>query len=193
LGAHINTRWNSDPVENAMIWEATNRHVAEIEARIRAIQSQYDNAALQQQVATQSAQYNTELERQRQIIRNLGGIPAFATGGLHSGGMRLVGENGPELEVTGPARIFNARQTQDMFRASTAPVPMQTRGQQGDPALRQLVANLTAEVVNLRAEARAGALASQDQLSLTRRMTRNGQAMPVTGVQNDPLKVEVAA
>lgn len=38
-------------------------------------------------------------------------VPGFASGGLHSGGLRLVGENGPELEVTGPSRIHNASQT----------------------------------------------------------------------------------
>jgi hypothetical protein len=59
--------------------------------------------------------------------------------------------------------------------------------------LRQLVVDLTAEVANLRVEARASALASQDHLQLTRRMTRNGQSMPITGVQNDAIKVEVAA
>lgn len=43
--------------------------------------------------------------------RYLSSIPAFAEGGYHSGGLRLVGERGPELEVTGPARIFNAQDT----------------------------------------------------------------------------------
>jgi hypothetical protein len=41
---------------------------------------------------------------------------AFARGGMHGGGLRLVGEEGPELEVTGPARIFSAQQTRDMLR-----------------------------------------------------------------------------
>jgi hypothetical protein len=31
----------------------------------------------------------------------------FAAGGLHSGGMRMVGERGPELEMTGPARYMS--------------------------------------------------------------------------------------
>lgn len=31
----------------------------------------------------------------------------FAAGGYHSGGLRVVGERGPELEATGPSRIFN--------------------------------------------------------------------------------------
>lgn len=39
------------------------------------------------------------------------GLPAFASGGMHAGGVRLVGERGPELEVTGPARIWSAEDT----------------------------------------------------------------------------------
>jgi hypothetical protein len=42
-------------------------------------------------------------------------IPAFASGGLHSGGVRLVGENGPELEMTGPSRIFSNNDTMQML------------------------------------------------------------------------------
>ena len=34
-------------------------------------------------------------------------INAFANGGMHSGGLRIVGERGPELEFTGPSRIMN--------------------------------------------------------------------------------------
>ncbi|MFC2974571.1 phage tail length tape measure family protein [Azotobacter bryophylli] len=49
-----------------------------------------------------------------------GSVPAFAAGGLHSGGLRLVGEQGPELEVTGPSRIFNARQTADLLSGGGA-------------------------------------------------------------------------
>jgi hypothetical protein len=37
--------------------------------------------------------------------------PGFATGGTHLGGLRIVGENGPELEATGPSRIFSHRQS----------------------------------------------------------------------------------
>ncbi len=39
----------------------------------------------------------------------------FASGGDFSGGYRVVGEQGPELEATGPSRIFNAQQTKDML------------------------------------------------------------------------------
>lgn len=42
---------------------------------------------------------------------DINNIPAFAAGGDHWGGIRLVGERGPELELTGPARYLNAEQT----------------------------------------------------------------------------------
>lgn len=45
-------------------------------------------------------------------------VPGFAAGGSFAGGLRLVGENGPELEVTGPSRIFNADQTRNLLGAS---------------------------------------------------------------------------
>lgn len=44
-----------------------------------------------------------------------GGPGWFASGGDFGGGYRVVGEQGPELEVTGPSRIFNAQQTKDML------------------------------------------------------------------------------
>jgi len=45
--------------------------------------------------------------------------PKFADGGLFGGGMRLVGEEGPELEVTGPARYFSAPTTASMLGGSS--------------------------------------------------------------------------
>lgn len=56
--------------------------------------------------------YNVPVQ---QIIDNLkaGGatnIPGFANGGLHSGGLRIVGERGWELEATGASRIWNQSQ-----------------------------------------------------------------------------------
>ncbi len=48
------------------------------------------------------------------------GIPGFAAGGDFGGGLRLVGEHGPELAVTGPSRIFNARQTADLLSGGGA-------------------------------------------------------------------------
>ncbi len=42
-------------------------------------------------------------------------LPAFASGGWHDGGLRLVGERGPELEATGPARIYSFDQMRNLM------------------------------------------------------------------------------
>lgn len=59
------------------------------------------------------------IEARRQEIIDLGGVPAFMDGGSHMGGYRIVGENGPELEKTGPSQISNAKKTQDILSAGT--------------------------------------------------------------------------
>jgi hypothetical protein len=47
------------------------------------------------------------------------GFASFAAGGYHSGGLRLVGERGPELVFTGPSRIFSHQDSMNMFRQSS--------------------------------------------------------------------------
>jgi hypothetical protein len=42
-------------------------------------------------------------------------IPMFASGGDFAGGMRVVGERGPELEFTGPSRIVSASQSSSLL------------------------------------------------------------------------------
>mgnify|MGYP002717075195 CR=1 FL=1 len=51
------------------------------------------------------------------LASSIGGllVPGFASGGDHSGGLRIVGEKGPELEATGPARIWSADQTRNLL------------------------------------------------------------------------------
>jgi hypothetical protein len=49
-------------------------------------------------------------------------IPKFASGGYHKGGIRLVGEDGPELEVTGASRIINASETKSLLKEAAAPM-----------------------------------------------------------------------
>ena len=66
-------------------------------------------------------------------------VQQFAMGGFHTGGMRMVGERGPELEATGPSRIFSHNQTASMFR---------------DPDLKDAVRSLKEEVAGLRSEQR---------------------------------------
>lgn len=59
------------------------------------------------------------LERTYGVIA--GSIPGFADGGMHAGGLRVVGENGPELEATGPSRIWNADQIAAAVAGSADP------------------------------------------------------------------------
>ena len=65
------------------------------------------------------------------------GLPAFAKGGDHKGGWRIVGENGPELENTGPSRIHSNAQSKSLVDNS----------------------ELIAEIKALREEVKAGQLA----------------------------------
>lgn len=47
-------------------------------------------------------------------------FPGFRNGGIFGGGLRIVGEDGPELEATGPSRIFDATTTASMLRSGGA-------------------------------------------------------------------------
>jgi hypothetical protein len=42
-------------------------------------------------------------------------VPGYAEGGMHAGGWRIVGERGPELELTGPARYYNNSETRELL------------------------------------------------------------------------------
>jgi hypothetical protein len=91
-------------------------------------------------------------------------IPAFALGGSFGGGMRLVGENGPELEVTGPSRIFSADQTRSMLGGNTA-------------RLEALVERLTQKVEDLNAAAQATAGYTNKTAKLLDRAMPDGDAL----------------
>jgi len=43
------------------------------------------------------------------------GIAQYAEGGFFSGGYRIVGENGPEIEYTGPSQILNNSQSKALL------------------------------------------------------------------------------
>jgi hypothetical protein len=72
------------------------------------------------------------------LNRNPNYIGRFAAGGTHASGARIVGEQGPELEVTGPARLWSATQTRNMLR----PAPVES----------SLDAELLAEIRKLNAK-----------------------------------------
>jgi hypothetical protein len=47
--------------------------------------------------------------------RETGETPGFATGGRHRGGLRIVGERGPEIEATGPSQIYSTTASRGML------------------------------------------------------------------------------
>lgn len=70
-------------------------------------------------------------------------VPGFATGGMHLGGLRIVGENGPELEATGPARIYSNSQTKAMLGGGNAEVVAELRALRAEnAAMRQELAEV---------------------------------------------------
>lgn len=91
-------------------------------------------------------------------------VPAFASGGLHAGGVRIVGENGPELEVTGPSRIYNAAQTANILSGSSDN------------------STLVEEVQMLRAEVRANVVHSAKIARILERVTPDGDSIATTTV-----------
>jgi tape measure domain-containing protein len=112
-------------------------------------------------------------------------IPAFALGGDHAGGLRLVGENGPELEVTGPSRIFNASQTRGMLSGGSG-------NSAGNTArLEALVEQQNQELIAMRAELRAIAVSNAKMARLADRVYVEG-ALVRTDVDM-PLQTAVAA
>jgi hypothetical protein len=80
------------------------------------------DALFEQSVATVSnvstGDFASQVEMLRYIAETsalLSNIKGFASGGSFMGGMRVVGENGPELEMTGPSRIYSAQQTKEIL------------------------------------------------------------------------------
>lgn len=135
----------------------------------------------------------------RAVIAVLRGqaVPAFAEGGLHAGGLRLVGERGRELEVTGAARYYSAEQTARLLAGAQPPVVAQLMQSPGVD-LRPLVD----EVQQLRREVtgllqRVGG-ATEAVAVNTGRLQRNVdritvEGMPVRNVENEHLVVQVEA
>ena len=135
----------------------------------------------------------------RAVIAVLRGqaVPAFAEGGLHAGGLRLVGERGRELEVTGAARYYSAEQTARLLAGAQPPVVAQLVQSPGVD-LRPLVD----EVQQLRREV-TGLLqkvggATEAVAVNTGRLQRNVdritvEGMPVRNVENEHLAVLVEA
>jgi hypothetical protein len=102
-----------------------------------------------------------------------GGEPAFANGGIHSGGMRLVGERGPELEMTGPSAIMSYHDLMSGIRQSS-------------DQIRELHA-IRQELQSLRSETRSSAISNAEVARKINRIEREWLV-----VRPDPEEVEEA-
>ena len=68
-------------------------------------------------------------------------IRPFANGGIHSGGLRIVGEKGPELEATGPSRIYNSNQLGSLLNNETTAEEVKAMRQELKMAMYQIAKN----------------------------------------------------
>lgn len=105
-------------------------------------------------------------------------MPAFAEGGLHSGGWRLVGERGWEVEATGPARYWNQEQLSRAMRGSQDDI-------ETDDGLAEEVEALHEEVRGLRSVAEAIARNTSGMALMAEqfdRVTGGGNMMRSKGV-----------
>ncbi len=103
------------------------------------------------------------------------GIPGFAAGGDHRGGLRIVGENGPELEFTGPSRIMDAELTRSIL-TSRPPVAANT----SVPViqLQPVLVNNTSRQVDLEVEETTDARGQRQQRFVISDVVGDGLATP---------------
>ncbi len=143
---------NLRPVFEALV-EAGLAGIQQVDPEVRAILTNADfadaEAALRQ------------IAEQIYLRNNLAPVPGFAGGGYHAGGVRLVGERGPELEITGPSRFWSHDRTRDLL-APTVTVDLAPMGNGVDRVADLLAAQtdrlaalLTAQTDRLAAEIRA--------------------------------------
>lgn len=127
------------------------------------------------------AAVDAQLAAARKAVTALGGVPAFASGGDHLGGLRIVGERGPELEATGPSRIYNAQQTRSLLSSGgNGEVVAELR------ALRSQNERLEQKVQELTAHA-------QKTSENTRSMDRIQRGWEANGIGIDPDQNRVTA
>ena len=103
------------------------------------------------------------------------GIPGFAAGGDHLGGLRIVGERGPELEFTGPSRIFDADLTRSLLtsrppQGANAPAPV--------IQMQPVLVNNTSREVDLKVEETTDARGQRQQRWVISEAVGDGLATP---------------
>ncbi|HRM74155.1 MAG TPA: phage tail tip lysozyme, partial [Paracoccus sp. (in: a-proteobacteria)] len=105
----------------------------------------------------------------------LGGVPGFAGGGQHAGGLRIVGENGAELEATGAARYWTAAETSAILTSRAPAPPMAQPAQQGggkmDVHINLSGAKGDKEIAELVQSSVSAAIETYDRRALPNRVT----------------------
>jgi hypothetical protein len=126
----------------------------------------------------------------RGIIRQLGGVPAFANGGAYQGGLALVGEQGPELiNFDQPGQVYTASQTRGMLSG----------GRGGNTArLEALVERQAQQLEAIARELIALRRAGDATASSNEKMAKQGDryeviGMPVRNAQGQSFETVVAA
>lgn len=104
--------------------------------------------------------------------KRLGTLPGFASGGYFSGGYRIVGESGPELEATGPSRIFDASQTARILGGGAGNAELLAE-------VRALRLELTALKETQSNEALAQAMIMNRVANVVERVNQDGDALTV--------------
>ena len=99
-------------------------------------------------------------------------LPGFWAGGMFEGGLRIVGERGPELEATGASRIWDANTTASMLRSGGA----------SDSELAEEMRLLREEVRGLRSEAQATAVHTAKTARLLDRAMPDGNSIQTVAV-----------
>jgi hypothetical protein len=92
-------------------------------------------------------------------------MPSFASGGSFGGGVRIVGENGPELEFTGPSRIVSNQGSKSLLNMD---------------ALIAEIRALRSDIVSLQKSAQSTAQSSLKTSLLLRNVTQDGNSLQTT-------------
>ena len=87
-----------------------------------------------------SAEYVSKTQQYQDDLANgvYRRLPGFANGGIHSGGWRVVGERGPELEYTGPSSVVSNTVSSRMLDMSS--MEQEIKGLRSD--MRQMQASV---------------------------------------------------
>lgn len=106
------------------------------------------------------------------------GIPGFAAGGRHVGGLRIVGENGPELEYTGPSTIVPAGLTRQLLSARETATGVANAAAAPVIQLQPVLVNNTSRQMDMQVEEGTDARGQRQMKFVLSDMAAEGLAVP---------------